>query len=157
MKVTLYTFRNNNTVQRFSTSDSVLLCTLLLLFQAQRSHEEAQVEMARMREQRDVFAESMKTAFMRGVCALNIGGHDQCSAATKRMLTMTTVWMTTITMTTVTMTTITMETSSQQESFRQQCPLYQYLCITAPHTLPPTLTLHTAVVQAPGEQQLESR
>ena len=30
------------------------------------------MEMARMREQRDVFADSMKTAFMRGVCALNM-------------------------------------------------------------------------------------
>ena len=44
----------------------------LLSFQMQRSLDEARADVVQMKAQRDLFADNMKKAFMRGVCALNL-------------------------------------------------------------------------------------
>lgn len=48
------------------------LCSLFLFSQHCEAIEKAHVEVQRLRVERERYEESMKKAFMRGVCALNI-------------------------------------------------------------------------------------
>ena len=45
---------------------------MLILFQLTEALELARQEVARLHEERDQYEETMKKAFMRGVCALNL-------------------------------------------------------------------------------------
>ena len=51
-------------------------CFCYILFQLQRELGTARSEVATLHTDRDSYEENMKKAFMRGVCALNMGGHD---------------------------------------------------------------------------------